>query len=87
MRLGKLAQACRQGPTGGDGADSATSFLDSAECAFKTNQDQVHITSSKNCPFFIFKMSDGDTTPSFDRTETVSETVEEPISVELKSTY
>ena len=40
-------------------------------------------TSSKNCPFFIFKMSDGDTTPSFGRTETVSETVEEPISVQI----
>ena len=32
-------------------------------------------------------MSDGDTTPSFDRTETVSETVEEPINVQVNGIH
>ena len=41
-------------------------------------------TCSKNCPLFIFKMSNGGATTDLERTETVDETVEESANVQIK---
>ena len=40
-------------------------------------------TCSKNCPLFIFKMSNGGATTDLERTETVDETVEESANVQI----